>query len=73
MRGEREECAAEDAGYAAGGEPSPAVGSVANTQADGEGTSDGYETRGRVKESRVGGGETKGLDQSCGVCRHYAA
>ena len=48
MRGEREECTTEDAGYAAGDEPGPAVGSVANPQADGESTSDGYETRGRV-------------------------
>ena len=73
MRGKREECAAEYAGYAAGGEPGPAVGSITNTQADGEGTSDGHETRGRVKEGGVRGGETKGLDQSCGVCRHDAA
>ena len=62
MRGEREERTAEDAGDAAGDEPGPAMGGVADTVADGQGADDGDESRGGVEECRVGRGEAEGFD-----------
>ena len=49
MRGEREECAAKDGGYAAENEPGPAVGGVANAVANGEGAGGGDDTVRRVE------------------------
>lgn len=60
--GEGEQCAADDARYAAEDEPSPAVGGVADAVAYGEGADDGDQTRGSVEEGRVGGGEAEGSD-----------
>ena len=44
MRSKGEESAAEDTGYAAESDPSPAVGCVADTVADDQGTGEGDKT-----------------------------
>ena len=62
MRSEREQCAAEHAGYAAKNKPGPAMGRIANAVADGEDAGDGDETGRGVEEGGVGGGEVETSD-----------
>ena len=59
IRSEREQCAAQHAGYAAKNKPGPAMGRIANAVADGEDAGDGDETGRGVEESGVGGGRRR--------------
>ena len=71
VRSEGEECAAEDARYAAQDEVGSAVRCEADSVASGEVAGDGDETGGSVGECGIGRGPGEGFDQGCGVCCYH--
>lgn len=68
-----QEPAAQDARYAAGDEPGPAVGAEADAVADSEDADDGDETAGHIEESGDLGCVAECLDDGRGVGRNDAA
>ena len=73
VRGEREKASADDAGDAAGNDPSPTMRGPADAEADNQGRCDGDKAGGGVEESGDGCGVAEGLYYGRGVGSYDAA